>query len=170
VKRPLARVENDSQLEPNSLIQMTLFQPDIPQNTGAVLRLGACLGVQVHIIEPCGFLWDDKRLKRAGMDYTDVVNLTRHSSWTTFQSSRQDYSGRVVLFTTKADTAHHTFSYQPNDMLLFGQESGGVPDNVHAAADHRVRIPMSPHSRSLNLAQAAAIGLSEALRQTSAWP
>ena len=152
------------------MIQLTLFQPDIPQNTGAVLRLGACLGVSVNIIEPCGFLLEDKRLKRVGMDYTDAVNLIRHSSWNEFQSTRKSHPGRLVLFTTKADTAHHAFCYRSNDMLLFGQESSGVPDYVHAAADHRVCIPISSRSRSLNLAQAAAIGLSEALRQTSTWP
>ena len=152
------------------MIHLILFQPDIPQNTGAVLRLAACFAVPVEIIEPCGFVWGNKRLKRAGMDYTEGVDLTRHSSWAHYSETRHRDQGRLVLFTTKADTPHHGFAFEPTDRLLFGQESAGVPDDVHEAADHRVRIPMAPQARSLNLAQAAAIGLTEALRQTGGWP
>lgn len=134
------------------------------------MRLAACFGVPVEIVEPCGFVWGDKRLKRAGMDYTDGVDLTRHPSWDEFDRDRKSGDGRLVLFTTKADVAHHDFSFAPNDKLLFGRESAGVPDLVHQAADHRIKIPMAPQTRSLNLAQAAAIGLAEALRQTGGWP
>ena len=152
------------------MIRLILFQPDIPQNTGAVLRLGACLAVPVEIIEPCGFVWDDKRLKRAGMDYTAGVDLKRHTSWQDFEMGRKSDAGRLVLFTTKAGTLCHEFTFEPGDSLLFGQESAGVPDTVHQAADYRVRIPMAPEVRSLNLAQAAAIGVAEALRQTGGFP
>ena len=166
MKRPLPRVEIDSQLGPNTLIRLILFQPDIPQNTSAVLRLGACFQVPVEIIEPCGFVWGDKRLRRAGMDYTDGVHITRHTSWTDFKSRRTDTKGRLVLFTTKAETSCFGFDFEPDDQLLFGQESAGVPEEVHEVADNRVRIPMAANARSLNLAQAAAIGLAETLRQT----
>ncbi len=152
------------------MIHLILFQPDIPQNAGAVLRLAACFAVPVEIIEPCGFVWGDKRLKRAGMDYTDGVDLTRHRSWTDFLSERQQDDGRLILFTTKADVPHHTFAFEPTDKLIFGQESAGVPKEVHEASDQRVRIPMAPQARSLNLAQSAAVGLTEALRQTGGWP
>ncbi len=152
------------------MIRLILFQPDIPQNTGAVLRLGACFAVPIEIIEPCGFVWGDKRLKRAGMDYTAGVHLTRHLSWADFEESRKKDEGRLILFTTKADTLCHGFMFEPGDSLLFGQESGGVPDAVHQAADCRVCIPMAADARSLNLAQAAAIGVAEALRQTGGFP
>jgi tRNA (cytidine/uridine-2'-O-)-methyltransferase len=155
---------------PNTLIRLILFQPDIPQNTGAVLRLGACFNVPVEIIEPCGFVWDDKRLKRAEMDYTSGVELTRHRSWDEFAKQSDTRTGRLVLFTTKAAAAYHEFGFETGDRLLFGQESAGVPDTVHEAAHQRVRIPIAPDQRSLNLAQAAAIGLTEALRQTGGLP
>ena len=170
MKRPLPRLETESQLGQNTLIRLILFQPDIPQNTGAVLRLGACLAVPVEIIEPCGFVWDDKRLRRAGMDYTDGVDLTRHNSWSDYEMGQKSRGGRLILFTTKADTLCHEFNFEPGDSLLFGQESAGVPEAVHQAADYRVRIPMAPEARSLNLAQAAAMGVAEALRQTGGFP
>ena len=124
----------------------------------------------VEIIEPCGFIWDDKRLKRAGMDYTSGVDMTRHRSWDDFLSKSDADSGRLVLFTTKAKTACHEFTFETGDRLLFGQESAGVPDSVHCAADQQVLIPIALSTRSLNLAQAAAIGLAEALRQTGGLP
>jgi tRNA (cytidine/uridine-2'-O-)-methyltransferase len=153
-----------------SVIRIVLFQPDIPQNVGAVLRLGACFDIAVEIIEPCGFVWDDKRIKRAGMDYVDNVSLTRHQSWEAYISSQSGQTGRLVLFTTKASEPHHSFSFAAGDHLVFGQESAGVPDEVHKAADARLSIPMAAGARSLNLAQSAAIASAEGLRQLNEWP
>lgn len=152
------------------MIRLILFQPDIPQNAGAILRLGACFGIPVEIIEPCGFVWDDRRLKRAGMDYTEGVALTRHISWDDFANASRSDGNRLVLFTTRAKETCYDFRFQSGDQLLFGQESAGVPDHVHDAADHRVRIPIAARARSLNLSQAAAIGAAEALRQTGDLP
>lgn len=152
------------------MIRIVLFQPDIPQNVGAVLRLGACFNIAVDIVEPCGFVWDDKRLKRAGMDYTEKASLTRHSSWASYQNTRSEESGRMLLFTTKAATPYHTFSFAPGDQLVFGRESAGVPEEVHNAADARLVIPMALDARSLNLAQSASIAAAEALRQLDQWP
>ena len=146
---------------------LALFQPDIPQNLGAALRLGACLGIKVHIIEPCGFLLSDKAIRRAAMDYGDPAEVTRHSGWEAFAASGL---GRVVLFTTKGATPLYEFVFQHDDVLLFGRESLGVPDDVHAAAEARVIIPLSPGRRSFNVTVSAAIGLSEALRQTGQFP
>ncbi len=146
---------------------LALFQPDIPQNLGAALRLGACLGIKVHIIEPCGFLLSDKAIRRAAMDYGDPAEVTRHSGWEAFAASGL---GRVVLFTTKGATPLYEFVFQHDDVLLFGRESLGVPDDVHAAAEARVIIPLSPGRRSFNVTVSAAIGLSEALRQTGQLP
>lgn len=154
----------------NTVIRIALFQPDIPQNVGAILRLGACFDITVDIIEPCGFVWDDKRIKRAGMDYTDKVSITRHPSWAAFEKSRLEPSSRLVLFTTKASEPHHSFSFATGDCLLFGQESAGVPDEVHKIADARLSIPMAAGARSLNLAQSAAIASAEAMRQLDLWP
>lgn len=144
-------------------MRLALFEPDIPQNTGALLRLGACLDVAIDIIEPCGFLLDDKRLKRAGMDYMDQVDLTRHSSWRAFQEQR---SNRLILLTTAGDVPYVQMTYQASDILLVGRESAGVPAAVHQAADARVVVPLRPGMRSLNVALAAAMVLGEALRQT----
>ena len=146
---------------------LALFQPDIPQNLGAALRLGACMGINVHIIEPCGFLLSDKAIRRAAMDYGDPAEVTRHSGWEAFAASGL---GRVVLFTTKGATPLYEFVFQHDDVLLFGRESLGVPDDVHAAAEARVIIPLSPGRRSFNVTVSAAIGLSEALRQTGQLP
>ena len=146
---------------------LVLFQPDIPQNLGAALRLGACLGVNVHIIDPCGFPLSDKAIRRAAMDYGDPADVTRHSGWAEFVASGL---GRVVLFTTKGATPLHEFVFRHDDVLLFGRESLGVPEEVQAAADARVIIPLSPGRRSFNVTVAAAIGLSEALRQTGQFP
>lgn len=148
-------------------MRLALFEPDIPQNTGALLRLAACLGLQVDLIEPAGFVLSDKRLQRAGMDYLDLAPLTRHASWDAFRSARH---GRLILLTTRAETPFTDFSFAPNDVLLLGRESAGVPDKVHACADARIRVPMVPDARSLNVALAASMVLSEALRQTGGFP
>lgn len=144
-------------------MRLALFEPDIPQNCGALLRLGACLGVAVDLIEPCGFLLDDKRLKRAGMDYLAQVALTRHRSWDSYQETRR---GRLVLLTTQAARNYVDFPFKGTDNLLVGRESAGVPEAVHQAADARLRIPMEAGARSINVALAAAMALGEALRQT----
>jgi tRNA (cytidine/uridine-2'-O-)-methyltransferase len=146
-------------------MRLALYQPDIPQNTGSMLRLAACLGVAVDLIEPCGFVWSDRRLRRAGMDYLEGVALTRHDSWTAFQAGRGP--GRLVLLTTHGATPYTEFRFRPTDTLLMGRESAGVPSDVHDAADARLVIPMAGGARSLNVALAAAIVLSEALRQTA---
>jgi tRNA (cytidine/uridine-2'-O-)-methyltransferase len=150
------------------LMRLALFEPDIPQNTGALLRLGACLGVGVDIIEPCGFLLTDRGLKRAGMDYLDLVDMRRHASWDRFLADRPP--GRLLLLTTKAALPYTGFTFEPGDTLLLGRESAGVPEAVHDAADARLVIPMRPGARALNVTQAAAIVLAEALRQTGLLP
>lgn len=150
--------------------RIALFEPDIPQNTGAVLRLAACLGAGVDLIEPFGFLWDDKKLKRAGMDYLDRVSLARHRSWTAFQDWRQREGRRLVLLTTKGAQPLPQATFMAGDVLLFGSESKGVPDQVHAAADLRLFIPLQTGERSLNVAQAAAIGLYTALERLAKLP
>ena len=149
-------------------MRLALYEPDIPQNAGAILRLAACCGVAVDLIEPFGFLWDDRRLKRAGMDYLDQVSLTRHASWVRFCAARGP--GRLVLLTTRGTMAHHRFAFHPDDTLLLGRESAGVPETVHEAADARLYVPLRPGLRSINVALAAAIVLGEALRQTGQWP
>jgi tRNA (cytidine/uridine-2'-O-)-methyltransferase len=149
-------------------MRLALYEPDIPQNTGAILRLGACFGVAVELIEPFGFVWDDRHLKRAGMDYLDQVALTRHRSWDAFYTAPK--AGRLVLLTTSGTTPYHRFAFRADDTLLFGRESAGVPDAVHRAADARVVIPLRPGLRSLNVALAAALVLGEALRQTGLLP
>ena len=148
-------------------MRLALYQPDIPQNTGAMLRLAACLGIGVDLIEPCGFVWSDRRLRRAGMDYLEGVALTRHGSWAAFQSASR---GRLVLLTTRGSTSYAEFAFRPGDTLLMGRETSGVPDEVHAAADARLVIPMCSGVRSLNVALAAALVLGEALRQTGQLP
>ncbi|MBT7957495.1 MAG: tRNA (cytidine(34)-2'-O)-methyltransferase [Rhodospirillaceae bacterium] len=150
-------------------MRLALFEPDIPQNTGTILRLAACFGIGVDIIEPCGFVFSDRRLKRAGMDYLDQVELTKHDSWAKFIANG-DQNRRIVLLTTKADTSYTDFEFQPADILLLGRESAGVPDEVHAAVDARLKVPMSPEMRSLNIAVSAAMVLGEALRQTDGFP
>jgi tRNA (cytidine/uridine-2'-O-)-methyltransferase len=150
-------------------MRIALYQPDIAQNTGTILRLGACFGVPVDVIAPTGFDISDKTLKRAALDYLPFVDLTKHSSFETFIAHRASTSvanGRLVLLTTKASTAHVDFSFAPDDTLLFGRESAGVPEYVHDRADARIVIPMRPGLRSLNVAVAAAMVLGEALRQT----
>ena len=157
-----------SAIKARNTMQIALFQPDIPQNTGTILRLCACLGVAAHIIEPAGFPVSDRHFRRAGMDYLDQVTITRHDSWSKFQQWRNDGAYRLVLFTTKADGSYLDYRYQAADILMFGRESAGVPDEVATSADARVVIPIRPGLRSLNVAMAAAMALGEALRQTGA--
>ncbi len=148
-------------------MRLALFQPDIPQNTGAILRLAACMGVGVDLIEPAGFVFSGRQLKRAGMDYLDHVALDRHTSWDAYTRAR---TGRLVLLTTKTQQAFTDFAFAGADTLLLGQESAGVPESVHDAADARLCVPMAPATRSLYVALAAAMVLSEALRQTGQFP
>lgn len=150
--------------------RLALYQPDIPQNAGAALRLGACLDVAVDVIEPCGFIWDEKRMRRAGMDYVEQVRIARHTSWTAFRQWAQDQGRRVVLLSTKASERLDRFTFRANDIIMVGRESAGVPDAVAEAADARIRIPLKPGTRSLNVAMAAAIAMGEALRQLDAFP
>jgi tRNA (cytidine/uridine-2'-O-)-methyltransferase len=147
-------------------MRLALFQPDIPQNLGAVIRLGACLGIGLDVIEPCAFPLSDRSLKRAALDYAPAAELTLHPSWSAFRDREARDGGRLVLFTTRAATPYVDFAFDPDDVLLFGRESAGVPDEVHAAAAARLVIPLRPNLRSLNVAMAAAMALGEALRQT----
>lgn len=149
-------------------MRIALYQPDIPHNTGALLRLGACLGVGIDIIEPCGFFMDDRRLRRVGMDYVALADMVRYASWNAYRMERGP--GRLVLLTTKGVAAHTDFAFRADDTLLLGRESQGVPEDVHAQVDERIRIPMRPHARSFNLAMAAALVVGEALRQTDGYP
>ena len=148
-------------------MRLALYEPDIPQNVGTILRLADCMKVAVDIIEPCGFIWSDPRLKRAGMDYLDRVQVVRHTSW---QSFLANCANRLVLLSTKASLSHIKFAFEPDDILLCGSESSGVPQPVHDAVGVEIRIPMSRDARSLNVAVAAAIVLNEALRQTDRYP
>ena len=148
-------------------LTLALYQPDIPQNAGSLMRLCACLGVAMDIIEPGGFLLSDRNFRRAGLDYRDGVDLSRHESWTAFSAQKR---GRLVLLTTKAAQPYAGFAFAPGDILMVGRESAGVPDDVHQAADARLLIPMRAGLRSLNVAQAAAMVLGEALRQTGLFP
>jgi tRNA (cytidine/uridine-2'-O-)-methyltransferase len=150
-----------------SLLTLALYQPDIPQNCGTMLRMCACLGLSAAIIEPAGFPVSDKHFRRAGMDYLDHVSIERHLSWRTFEDWRQTQGRRLVLLSTKASQPYTGFAYAPGDVLLVGRESAGVPEAVHLAADARVLIPLQPPMRSLNVAVAAAMVLGEALRQIS---
>lgn len=151
-------------------MRLALYQPDIPQNTGTLLRSCACLGVPLDIIEPAGFNLSDKALLRAGMDYLDYSQMTRHLNWQAFFETQKAANRRLILLTTQASTPYHTFSFQPEDVLLIGRESAGVPDSVHAAADQRLVIPIRAETRSLNMAIAAAMVLAEALRQSDQFP
>ena len=147
-------------------MHLALFQPDIPPNTGTILRLCACLDVTAHIIEPAGFTVSDRAFRRAGMDYLDQVSLIRHDSWARFEEWRAETGGRLILFTTKGATSYLDFRYAASDILLFGRESAGVPEAVAAAADARLKIPIKSSLRSLNVAMAAAMAVGEARRQT----
>lgn len=147
------------------MIHLALYQPDIPQNTGAAMRLCACLGMTLDIIEPCGFPWDERKIRQSGMDYTDLATVKRHSSWESFRTT---YAGRrLILLTTKGAVPYTQITYQDGDILLAGRESAGVPDDVHNAVDLRALIPMQVGTRSLNVINASAMVVGEALRQTS---
>jgi tRNA (cytidine/uridine-2'-O-)-methyltransferase len=148
-------------------MRIAFYQPEIAQNVGAVLRLGACLGVPVDLIEPLGFDWDDKRVRRTAMDYIDHVDITRHASFDDFRAAT---AGRLLLFTTKGASNAYHFRFRPDDILLFGKESGGVPADVAANCDERLRLPIRAEVRSFNLATSAALALGEALRQTGSLP
>jgi tRNA (cytidine/uridine-2'-O-)-methyltransferase len=147
-------------------MRLALYQPDIPQNAGTLIRMAACLGVAVEIVEPAAFDVSDRHFRRAGMDYLDHVAITRHDSWSKFEQWRNDGGFRLVLFTTKADGSYLDYRYRRDDILLFGRESAGVPEEVAGVADARLVIPIRPDLRSLNIAMAAAMALGEALRQT----
>jgi tRNA (cytidine/uridine-2'-O-)-methyltransferase len=149
---------------------IALYEPDIPQNTGTILRLGACLGIPVHVVGPAGFDASERGFRRAGLDYLDHVKLVNHVSFAAFEDWRRKEKRRLVLLSTKAETPHVEFAFREGDILLCGRESSGVPDQVHAAADARVRIPMQPGLRSLNVAVAIAMVLGEALRQIRGFP
>ncbi|WP_260928886.1 tRNA (cytidine(34)-2'-O)-methyltransferase [Novosphingobium sp. 9] len=149
-------------------MRIALYEPEIAGNVGAVLRLGACFGTHIDLIEPMGFAWDDRRVRRTAMDYIDHVEITRHAG---FEAFRQTAPGqRLVLFTTKGSVSAYDFEFRPDDVLLFGKESAGVPESVAAVCDARVRIPLRAEVRSLNLATSAALALGEALRQTGMLP
>lgn len=149
-------------------MRIALFEPEIAGNVGAVMRLGACLGVPVDLIEPMGFAWDDRRVRRAAMDYIDHVTVTRHAGFAAFRDTV--IGARLVLLTTKASIRLYDFAFRPDDVLLFGKESAGVPAEIAACSDAQVRIPIRAEVRSINLAIAAGIALGEALRQTGGLP
>lgn len=151
-------------------MRIALYQPDIPQNLGTILRLGACLGVPVEVIEPCGFALPHHGVRRAALDYLAAAEWSRHDSWTAFLAVRRSSSGRLVLLTTRASRPYTDFRFRADDMLLLGAERAGVPDDVHRAADARVLVPIRPPLRSLNVAVACAMVLGEALRQTGMFP
>ena len=148
-------------------MRLALYQPDQAGNVGTIIRLAACMGVPLDIVEPCGFPFSDRALKRAGMDYAEAAAVTRHAGWPAFEGGIE---GRLVLFTTAGDLRLPEARFEPGDTLLFGSESRGAPEEVHERAALRVRIPQAEGMRSLNLAVAAGIGLAEALRQTGSWP
>lgn len=154
-------------------MRVALFQPDIPQNTGTLLRLGACLDVPLDIIEPCGFIFNEKAMRRAGMDYLEMAEYKRHNSWTDFLEFRKqnpDKYGRIILLTTKASAPYTEFEFKENDIILMGRESAGVPEEVHQIADARLIIPMNEKARSINVAVSAVMVIGEALRQTNLFP
>ncbi|MDC0587176.1 tRNA (cytidine(34)-2'-O)-methyltransferase [Alphaproteobacteria bacterium] len=148
-------------------MRIALYQPDIPQNTGNIFRLGACLGVSVDIIEPTGFIFDDKKFKRSAMDYIDHIDYKRHIDWQQFYDWSQEKKYRLILMTTKARQSFYEFEFHSSDILLFGRESAGVPDNIHQIVDHRLTIPMKEGVRSINLSSSVALVLGEGLRQTN---
>ena len=151
-------------------MRLALFQPDIPQNVGAAIRLAACLHVPLEIIEPCAFPLSDRSLKRAALDYGPLAQVERRASWTAFRSAEARREGRTVLFTTRGARSYLDFAFSPGDTLLFGQESAGAPEAVHAAAQARLFVPVAAGARSLNLVACAAMALGEALRQTGGFP
>ena len=154
-------------------MRLALFQPDIPQNTGTLLRLGACLDLPIDIIEPCGFIFNEKSMKRAGMDYIEKATYRKHSSWNDFLKYRDEHKdeyGRLILLTTKATTPYTDFEFKENDIILMGRESAGVPEIVHQFVDSRLIIPMNANARSINVAISAVMVIGEALKQTNLFP
>ena len=154
-------------------MRLALFQPDIPQNTGTLLRLGACLDIELDIIEPCGFIFSEHNLKRAGMDYLNLVTYRRHKSWEHFLAYRTEHPdeyGRIILLTTHASQPYTDFKFEKNDIILMGRESAGVPPEVHQTADARLLIPMNEKARSINVAVSAVMVVGECLRQTNSFP
>ena len=154
-------------------MRLAMFQPDIPQNTGTLLRLGACLDSELDIIEPCGFIFSESTLNRAGMDYLDMVRYRRHHSWEHFLQYRAEHPeeyGRIVLLTTHASEPYFIFEFRPNDIILMGRESAGVPEEVHQTADARLLIPMNHNARSINVAVSAVMVVGECLRQVNGFP
>ena len=152
------------------MLRLALYQPDIPQNAGTLMRMAACLGLAVEIVEPAGFDVSDRHLRRSGLDYLDHVAITRHRSWAAFEDWRREAGIRLVLATTAGAVPYTDFAYEPGDCVLMGRESAGVPEAVHTAADARVVVPIRPGLRSLNVAVAAAMVMGEALRQTDGFP
>ena len=148
-------------------MRIALYQPDIPQNAGNIFRLGACLGVSVDIIEPTGFIFDDKRFKRSAMDYLDHIDYKKHIDWQHFYDWTKKNNFRLILMTTKSETSLYNFKFNLSDILLFGRESAGVPANIHKIVDHRLTIPMKEGIRSINLSSSVALVLGESLRQTN---
>ena len=146
-------------------MHIVLYKPDIPQNTAAIIRLGACLKLNIHLIEPCGFDLNDRRFKRVVMDYADLCKIVRHSDFETFKKKYR--RSRIVLMTTKAKKLYHKFIFKKGDMLLFGRESAGVPEEIHRMLKNKIKIPMNKKTRSLNVAMSVAIVASEALRQNN---
>jgi tRNA (cytidine/uridine-2'-O-)-methyltransferase len=151
-------------------MRIALYQPEIAGNLGTILRTCACLDVPVDIIEPCGFPFSDRSLKRAGMDYFEHVQYTRHADWDAFRETVNGQDARIILLSSKADLPHHGFAYRKSDILLFGSEGSGVPQTIHDQCDGRITIPMKANMRSLNLAVSAGMALGEALRQTGQFP
>ena len=154
-------------------MRLVLFQPDIAQNTGTMMRLCACVDLGIDIIEPCGFIFNDKAMRRAGMDYLNLASYRRHNSWQDFLEYRKNNPkeyGRLVLMTTKASIPYTDFKFEPNDIILMGRESAGVPESVHQIADARLIIPMNQNARSINVAVSAVMVIGEALRQTNSFP
>lgn len=149
-------------------MHLAAYQPDIPQNTGALIRLCASFSISLELIEPFGFIWDDKKIRVSAMDYFDLVKLTRHASWEKFQTHFQKQ--RIILLSTKASVNYTEFQFKSDDILLLGRESAGVPEDVHHSVTARVKIPLNPNARSINMAMAGGIVLSEALRQTNGFP
>jgi len=152
------------------MMHLALYQPDIPQNTGAMLRMAACFGVQVDVIEPTGFVFGEARMRRAGMDYWNRVAIRRFPDWEAFAAERKEAGARLILMTTRGDRVYTDFAFRPGDTIIMGRESAGVPESVHAACDARLRVPMADGTRSLNVAQTAAIAVAEGLRQIKAFP
>jgi tRNA (cytidine/uridine-2'-O-)-methyltransferase len=151
-------------------MRLALFEPDIPQNAGTLIRAAACLGIGIDLIGPCGFTLDDRRFRRAGLDYIDKAVIVAHQSWDAFRAARVSRPGRLLLLTRHGEAPYTEFRYLADDVLMVGRESGGVPDAVGRVADARLRIPIRTDTRSLNVAVAAAMVLGEALRQTGGFP